>query len=297
MADRAVGIASIVRRATALTFTCAIVLGSAAFFVFFRSAALGHVEDEARAMMETALAIRTYTAEQITPELVAANPDRFLPQTVPSYAAQSVFREFAEVYPDYAYREAALNPTNPDDLATAFEADLINRLRADGVDELSGIRWIDDTPHFYLARPIVMRNEACLLCHSTPAAAPDPMIALYGADGGFGWQLGDTVAIQFLTIPVADEFSSIYELVAIFFGLLIVLFLVVSLVVTLPLQKLVIQPLRELAGIADRSSLRNDGAPLPRTGAGEIQQLSSAIDRLRTSLAKSLERGGGRGGL
>lgn len=118
------------------------------------------------------------------------------------------------------------------------------------------------------------------------------MIAQYGDKNGFGWTLGETVGIQILTVPIEDEFRSIYELVAIFFAMLVLLFLVVSLMVTLPLQRNVIQPLRKLADIAERSSLRGDDFPLPKNGAGEIQQLSEAISRLRTSLNVLINKSG-----
>jgi HAMP domain-containing protein len=42
--------------------------------------------------------------------------------------------------------------------------------------------------------------------------------------------------------------------------------------------------------MADRSSLRGDDAPLPQGGAGEIQQLSAAISRLRASLNVSMDK-------
>ena len=44
----------------------------------------------------------------------------------------------------------------------------------------------------------------------------------------------------------------------------VVLVFVVSLMVTVPLQRSVIQPLRQLTAVADRSSLRNNSAPLPK---------------------------------
>jgi nitrate/nitrite-specific signal transduction histidine kinase len=116
------------------------------------------------------------------------------------------------------------------------------------------------------------------------------MLDLYGDKNGFGWKMGETIGIQILTVPVEDEFRSIYELVAIFFAMLVTLFIVVSLMVTLPLQRNVIQPLRRLAEMADRSSSRCDGAPLPQGGAGEIQQLSAAISRLRASLNVSMDK-------
>ncbi|MGK0250388.1 MAG: HAMP domain-containing protein [Oleispira sp.] len=286
-------IAGIVRRATFIVFTFALIVGSATFYLFFNAASMRHVEDEARALLGLAMASRNYTIENITPLLVGLPNDVFHPERVPSFAAQAIFRRFVSDESDYTYREAALNPTNPDDLATGFETLLIAEFRTNRLmTEAKGIRRVNDEPIFYIARPVVIKKIACLACHSTPDAAPAEMVAIYGDVNGFGWKLNEVVGVQVLTIPVAEELRSIYELVAIFFVMLIAIFFVVSLMVTLPLQRNVIQPLRQLANVADRSSLRNDETPLPKEGAGEIQTLSAAISRMRTSLNVSSKKMG-----
>ena len=46
-----------------------------------------------------------------------------------AYAATEVFNDLHRRYPDYSYKEATLNPTNLQDRATGWEADLIYRFR------------------------------------------------------------------------------------------------------------------------------------------------------------------------
>jgi protein-histidine pros-kinase len=277
-----------VRRVTALIFICAILLGSAAFFVFFRGTAMNQVRDEARVLMQAAMAMREYTVAQITPNLEIEN--EFHPETVPSFAAQNMFERLSAKTSGYSYREAALNPTNPEDLATPFEADLIAKFRSGDEKELSGIRWQAQEPIFYLARPIRIESQACLVCHSEPEAAPVSMLDIYGRDGGFGWQVNEVVAVQLLTVPVDKEYRSIYEMVAVFFAILVVLFLAVSVIITMPLQRHIIQPLRQLAAAADRASIRTDDVDLPERGAGEIVTLSRAIARLRASMSLTRDK-------
>ena len=284
-------ISSLVRRATVLVFVFALVVGSATFYFFFNAATMRHVEDEARTLLSLAMASRSYTIENISPLLSQLPDDTFHAEQVPSFAAQTLFRSIIVDETNYTYREAALNPTNPLDQADKFEAELIAEFRRNSDStETQGVRQIEGAATFYIARPITISNQACLECHSTPNAAPPAMLALYGDKNGFGWKMDETIGIQILTVPVEDEFRSIYELVAIFFAMLVTLFIVVSLMVTLPLQRNVIQPLRRLAEVADRSSLRDDNAPLPEGGAGEIQQLSAAISRLRASLNVSMDK-------
>lgn len=99
---------------------------------------------QAGLMMDSALAIRDYTENEILPLLHAQMQSEFLPQSVPFYAATQNFLRLHRTHPQYAYKEATLNPTNPRDRATDWEADIIQRFRNDAAThEVVGQR---DTP-------------------------------------------------------------------------------------------------------------------------------------------------------
>ena len=83
------------------------------------------IVERAGLMMESALAMRGYTIEEIKPLLVPHMENRFLPQTVPAYSATQAFNKLRETHPEYVYKEATLNPTNPRDRAVDWETDLI----------------------------------------------------------------------------------------------------------------------------------------------------------------------------
>ena len=102
------------------------------------------IVQNARLMMEAALASRTYTSTQVKPLLETQLKYEFLPQTVPAYAATEVFNEMRKRHPDYGYKEATLNPTNPRDRATSWEVDVVGQFRsAADLKETVGTR---DTP-------------------------------------------------------------------------------------------------------------------------------------------------------
>ena len=84
----------------------------------------------ARLMMEQASAVRAYTSGQITKLLDERMKVEFLPQSVPSYSATEVLATVRTTHPEYAYKEATLNPTNPSDLAEGWEAEVVNSFRA-----------------------------------------------------------------------------------------------------------------------------------------------------------------------
>ena len=51
-----------------------------------------------------------------------------------------------------------------------------------------------DTPNgrsMYMARPMIIKEEACLFCHDTAERAPRTMIDRYGTANGFGWKVND----------------------------------------------------------------------------------------------------------
>ena len=66
---------------------------------------------------------------QVKPHLEGQLADNFLPQTVPAYAATETFNSLRKKYPDFTYKEATLNPTNPRDRADSWEVDIVNQFR------------------------------------------------------------------------------------------------------------------------------------------------------------------------
>ena len=129
---------------------------------------------------------------------------------MPAFTVRSVFDKLrGQGLPaNYYYKEAALNPTTPQDLADAWEADLVTRFRSDrNLQQLSGFRTRDGQLTFYSARPMVITSEACLQCHTTPEVAPAAMVAQYGAISGFGWKLNDVIAAQIVYAPAAEVYQ------------------------------------------------------------------------------------------
>src|SRR5262245_10654066 len=62
-------------------------------------------------MMEASLSMRSYTVGHVRPNL-PYDVEKFLPESVPAFAATEIMTLLRKKYPDYAYKEAALNPTN-----------------------------------------------------------------------------------------------------------------------------------------------------------------------------------------
>lgn len=244
---------------------------------------------QAGLMMDSAAAIRSYTDTEIGPLLDDKMVTAFRPQSVPFYAATQNFLTLHKAHPDYSYKEATLNPTNPRDRATDWEADIVQRFRNDSTTrEVSGTR---DTPMgkiLYLARPIRV-DSGCLSCHSLPSAAPATMLARYGSDNGFGWQPDEIVGAQIVSVPFASAESSAGRVRRDVLTTIAAVLVAILLVVNVSLSMLVIRPLRRIVRIADQVSLGDTAAEeFPRGGGPEVTALSAAFNRMRKSLDKAL---------
>jgi HAMP domain-containing protein len=266
-----------------------VVAGWASYQLLQRNAR-GEIVRNARVMMEAALAIRGFTSTQIRPHLEPLMVQTFLPQSVPAYAATETMGALRKTYPDYGYKEATLNPTNPRNRATDWETDIVTSFRdhAD-VPEIVGER---DTPmgrSLYVARPIRV-EPSCLVCHSTPAAAPPSMVALYGDTNGFGWKLTDIIGAQVVSVPTALPIHNANRAFVTFMGSLAIVFLLVFVALNVMLNSMIVRPIRRMASAADDVSTGNFDIAEFQAGSGdEIGVLGDSFNRMRRSLEKAMK--------
>lgn len=252
------------------------------------SVARDEVLQSSRIMMESAAGARKYTSEQIAPVLKPLIGAQFYPQSVSAYAAKRNFDVIHAKFPDYMYREAALNPTNPQDRATEWEADIINQFRAHpDQKEISLERATPTGPMLELARPLV-NKAACLECHDTAARAPASMIALYGSQNGFGWKTGEIIGAQIVSVPMTQSSLRAAQIrksfVIPFIGFLLLLFVAVNLL----LHFVVIRPIERMAKTAEAVSMGKIDTPEYRHGGSDqVGRLAASFNRMHRSLGEA----------
>ena len=246
---------------------------------------------QAALMEQQAAAISDYTNREVAPLLADQLKVRFLPQTIPFSVSQAVFRILQSHYPNYEYREPALNPTNPADRPADWQADIIESFRREPA--LTRLVTERDTPLGRLlsvSEPIRVDDKSCLACHSTPAAAPPTMIDLYGTTGGFGWHLGETVAAQIVTVPMRLAITRAHDAFILFMAELASVFLLMLVLMNVLLHFAVLRPVRLLSSMASDVSLGNlDGPEYPVRGRDEIASLAESFNRMRRSLASAMK--------
>jgi protein-histidine pros-kinase len=246
----------------------------------------------ARLVMETALATRAYTSSQVGPLLQTQMKYTFLPQSIPAYSAREVLNGLSKSFPEYAYKEAALNPTNPRNRANDWEADIVNRFRnTSDAREVVGER---DTPNggsFYIARPIQIKDEACLYCHSTVDAAPKTFVERYGPANGFGWKVNEVIGAQIVSVPTEVPIARANRAFRTFMVSLTVVFALIFIALNLMLWYMVIRPVTRLSRLADQVSQgENMDAPDFEVKSGdEIGVLTQSFNRMKKSLVQAMK--------
>jgi HAMP domain-containing protein len=246
---------------------------------------------QAELMVAGTRAVRDYTADDLSP-LLQQNPRhkvRFLAETIPFFAATTTFNMVRKSYPEYSYKEATLNPTNLEDRASDWEADIIRGLRDD--PEQQQVVGERDTPSgqaLYLAHPIKV-DPPCLECHSVPSAAPHAMLTVYGSANGFGWKPNEIVGAQIISVPMSVPVAIANQA----FRSLVVALLLTLLLAILALDAgvywLVIRPLRIVSESGDRISKGDKNVPpLVVSGKDEIASVIASFNRMRVSLTKAL---------
>jgi HAMP domain-containing protein len=240
-------------------------------------------------MLEAALSMRAYTVDQVRPKLRVVE-DEFLPESVPAFAATEIMRRLHKKYPDYVYKEAALNPTNPRNRAVEWESDIVNDFRNNEIHkELSGTRMTPGGPSMYLARPFQIKDPACLACHTSPETAPAAMIKLYGSSNGFGWKLNEVIGAQIVSVPMALAIENANRAFYTFMGSLAAVFAVLFVILNVMLSVLIVRPITGMAVAADKISVGQLDIPeLFEAGRDEVSLLAKSFNRMRRSLEKAI---------
>jgi protein-histidine pros-kinase len=247
--------------------------------------------ENARLVMANALAVRAYTQSQIKPLLDTQMKYTFLSQSVPAFSATEVFNTLRKTYPEYAYKEAMLNPTNPRDRAVDWEADIINQFRNGSVTgEFIGQRETPTGKSLFFARPLKIVDAGCLLCHTTPEMAPRTMVDKYGPSNGFGWNLNEVVGAQVVSVPTAFPLARADRAFKTFMISLAGVLVGIGFILNLLLYWMFVRPVTKISRLADRVSLGElDAADLSLRSGDEIQTLAESLARMRKSMQQAIQ--------
>jgi HAMP domain-containing protein len=247
----------------------------------------------AKLLIDNASAVRSYTLKRIYPLLLTQAMYEFRPEMVSAFSAIEVLKDLRNTnteYKQFLYREPALNPTNLEDRAADWEADIISQFR-NGTSKppLSGER---DTPNgrmLFVAKPL-KATAGCLFCHDTADKAPPTMVAIYGPTNGFGWKLDEVIAAQIVQVPVAVAQARAENTFRVFMISLVAVLVTTATTLNLLLWWMFIRPVTRISALADRISLGAVDAPEFAAGRrDEIGSLARSLSRLRLSVVQAMQ--------
>lgn len=242
-------------------------------------------------MMAAAKSVRSYTVEEIRPLLNQLKSTEFLPQTVPAYSATESMKRLRTTFPDYSYKEAVLNPTNPEHKAVAWEEDVIHYFRNyPAIEEYSAVRSTATGQYLFLSRPFKITNQGCLVCHSTPEIAPPAMLKRYGANNGFGWKHNEIVGAQIVNVPMSIPLSRADAAFRTFMIILAVVFFAIWLILNLLLYLFIIKRIQVISQTAEKISRGDMSSPeFPVKGKDEIDSLGNSFNLMYRSLCSAVK--------
>ncbi|HEX4523099.1 MAG TPA: DUF3365 domain-containing protein [Casimicrobiaceae bacterium] len=269
----------------------AFILAAVVSYTVLHANARDEVLQNARVMMESANASGDYTNAQVRPLLETQLKYKFIPQSVPAFAATEQFNELRKNYPDYTFKAATLNPTNPRNHATDWEVDIVNQFRQSATKtEVVGERATQSGRSLYLARPIQIKDPACLTCHSTPDAAPRTMVETYGSANGFGWKVNEIVGANIVSVPTSVPVQRANYTFRIFLLSLLVVFAFTIGMLNVMLYLFVIRRVKRLSKLADEVSLGNlEAGEFQTRSKDEIGVLTEALGRMKTSMVQAIK--------
>jgi HAMP domain-containing protein len=277
-----------------IVFVGGLIVSGTVLYQILQQRAQSEVASKSTMLIETMNSVRTYSNNSLNPLLtpIANASPIFIPELIPTHAINTVFENLRknDEYKSYFYKDAFLDPTNLRDKADPFEEDLIRRFINDSnTKEITGFRDQPGGRIFYIARPFIIKKSSCLQCHSTPEVAPKNLIATYGKENGFHWELNKVLGTQIITIPVDEVYDSANSAWWIVFGILAVIFGLLLVVINLLLKRTVTQRISRMAQTADAVSTGSAEANFTEDAGDEIGTLAVAFNRMKSSLDIALK--------
>jgi methyl-accepting chemotaxis protein len=294
------------KKLTTLMFTIfllGIIVSSVVSYNILRGYTENELNRQANVLISTMDSIRKYNQDKVYPLLNKQSEQKFLLESIPSYAVSEVFgiltNAYKDKYGEYSYKDAMINPTNSKDQATEEEIKIIDKLsKQDKLGEQNiaqGFLTINGESKFYTSRPIKITQSSCLVCHSTLEKSPKSLQILYeqgkyGLNQGFGWELNKIIGTKIIYIPAEQVYKITNKNFIMILGIFTAIFGVTIFLATLWLKQYVVQPLNGITKVAEAVSLGEMDIEFKKHSNDEIGHLADAFTRMKTSLEIALKR-------
>ncbi len=286
-------------------FLGGIIVSSLVYYNILLGNAKNELNTQSNVLISTMDSVRKYNLDHVKPLLEKQSEEKFLLESIPSYAVRGVFdiltNSYKDIYGKYHYKDAMINPTNPKDKATDEEIKIIDKLSQQ--DKLAGQNQnidqgflvINGENKFYSARPLKITQSSCLICHSSLKNSPKSLQIFYeqnkyGANQGFGWELNKIIGTKIIYVPADEIYKITNKNFLIILGIFTAIFAMTIFLATLWLKQYVVQPLNRITQVAEAVSLGDMDVEFKKHSNDEIGRLADAFTRMKTSLEITLKR-------
>ncbi len=250
----------------------------------------GEARSKAALILSQVEAVQGYVRATLRPAMYRLLPeDQFVLEAMStSYITRGVMSDQNLAKQAFLYRRVGVGARNPDYEADGLERGYIARFEAEpGLVRVEELVEFDGEKHFVTARPQRF-EEACLRCHGDPAEAPRELIERYGAQRGFGRQVGQLAGIDLVRLKVQHDLGGVLDATISFAALFAVGILVLFLVIQGFFHRLVVQSLRRVTEVMRRlfPEEARETAALP-SGEDEIEDILHGFEAFAQHLRQA----------
>lgn len=283
----------------AVIFGVATLLIGVASYSFSKQNAMQEAKSKGEVIFNYILATRDFYRDKQRPLIMEVfEKDRFYPELMSGFVlTRGTFDIFKKNLTGYEFKQATIDPLYPPNKADGWETELIAKfggkadLKADEGMMTRQNKEGKEERFFYMARPIRVSEKECLRCHGNVNDAPKDQVEIYGAEHGYNWKMGDTVAAYVVYVSVEEALATAKKSAIVLYLIGAGCLLVALIGIWVFMDRFVVNPIVRLSVKAEEISLgKNMEEGVGFKQNDEIGALAAAIERLRMSMVRILKR-------
>ena len=258
-------------------------------YFYSRNQSVDQASNELELLVEMVSSIKAYVAKDLRPFLLEKKLFH-TPGFSGIVATARVAEHFNKTKDRYAIRSVSDNPLNPANNPQPLERDLLERFRAEPGLETIRTEGILGGVKVLVASSPMKSKKGCLRCHGDPAVTPREIVDVYGSSSGYNYELGDTVGLSVIAVPLSDVDAialkrSLYAMV-----LLTTLFGLALGMINLLVRRSLISPILEITHAAHEIAKGRIGHTIEMSRTDEIGDLARSVELLRRSFSQLFRR-------
>lgn len=284
--------------AVGIILLCVCAVMSITIYYYLSAQVVKEAEDKTLIIMTHVKSTGEYVRETLRPAIFDAlerldAKDEFIIEAMSTtHVSMQVMSRFNKELRDYVFKRVSDNPMNPNNRADLFHLDMLSYFRMNPEKKSwKGIVTLNEKKYLYLLNPAVM-DKPCLQCHGAPADAPAQLVKIYGKSGGFGWEPGNVVGVNSVSVPLDIAFEQIRMLAinTFLFGFSSLFIMFIALHFTF--RHIVTKPINNLSWIFKGIAGGKEplGRAIPSNRKDEIGDLTESFNTLASHLLEAQEK-------